>query len=283
MLGEIITKITVEYHIYYNGTIKYKLLDVTNSNEKRTDQELINERKVAKYIYYDKNNNKHKIGSYHIKVVNNLYSGSDYYKDRLGGKKIYLMDMRNKTSYFRKIDGLEVKFKMNINTVRYYANDITAASLLGAMLNTGYIDFTYNGSSNEKGQSIGGSITHKNGINLDMRYLRTDQTGKKVQLNLNNKEDDPCGWKGLDVERENKFLDELTRFGWKDKLSWEYWIKNPTEAEWKLWYNEWRKNNPNETELPVLKNITHNDNHHDHLHLHLHLQKYSPILEKINK
>lgn len=47
-----------------------------------------------------------------------------------------------------------------------------------------------------------------------MRYLRKDESGNGIHLNLNSETGDPCGWKGLDVERQNNFICELKRFGW---------------------------------------------------------------------
>lgn len=41
-------------------------------------------------------------------------------------------------------------------------------------------DFVYGGFSNEKGESIGGSLLHKNGYNGDFRYLRKDHSGQKL-------------------------------------------------------------------------------------------------------
>lgn len=70
-------------------------------------------------------------------------------------------------------------------------NDVSIASLIGAMLDCGYEDFIFNGFSDEEGRSE----SHKNGMNGDLRYLRKDKTGKNVYLTLDSENGDPCGWK----------------------------------------------------------------------------------------
>ena len=61
-------------------------------------------------------------------------------------------------------------------------NDVTLAAFYGAMLDCGYDDFVFNGFSNEKGESVGGSKSHKNGFNGDIRYLRTDKKGGRTDI-----------------------------------------------------------------------------------------------------
>lgn len=263
---------TIEYHIYYDGKIKYKLIDKTGNNTKKTEAELKNARNKAKYIYYDSSDKKHEIGTYDIIVAENTFFD---YKDKLGGNKIYLIDISSNISSYSSGD---VQFKLANNTSRPYANDITTASLLGAMLNTGYTDFTFNGGSNNKGESPAPSKSHKNGTNLDLRYLRKDKSGGAVHLDKNDETGDPCGWKGLDVERQNKFNAALILFGWGSVKAWNYWesINSPNTGKiWDEWYVEWKKQHPDETEKPVLKNIEHLANHNHHIHL----QSYNPTLE----
>ncbi|MTH46814.1 hypothetical protein [Intestinirhabdus alba] len=265
-------KATVEYHIYHNGKIKYRLIDETGNGTEKTQETLKNARTKAKYIYHDTAHNEHEIGTYDIVVTDNTYSD---YKDKLGGNKVYLINVSANISEYSKDD---IKFKLTINTVRPYANDVATASLLGAMLNTGYTDFTFNGGSNDKGESPAPSKSHKNGTNLDLRYLRKDKSGGVVHLNKNDEKGDPCGWKGLDVERQNKFIDALILFGWGSVKAWKYWDSTTspsTGKAWDEWYTEWKKEHPDETEKPILKNIGHLKNHHHHIHL----QSYNPTLE----
>ena len=136
----------------------------------------------------------------------------------------------------------------------YYMNDVSIASLLGAMIESNYDDLTFNGFSNERGESVGGSKSHKNGMNGDLRYLRKDKRGGKTDL-FNNGED--LGWKGLDEDRQNNFNDLLYKFGWKSMLS--------------QYYGE-RKNK-------ILRrcNNDSDNNHNDHLHI----QGYQPTLKEL--
>lgn len=270
-------KATVEYHIYHDGKIKYRLIDDTGDNQERTIQTLKNARNKAKYIYHDTADTEHELGTYNITSTTNTYTS---YSDKLGGDKIYLINMNDLSNY--ESADKTVRFSMAMNTTRPYANDVTTASLLGAMLNTGYTDFNFNGGSNNKGESPAPSTSHKNGMNLDLRYLRTDKSGGTVHLNTNAETGEPCGWKGLDVERQNTFTEELQRFGWGDVKAWEYWDStnsSATATEWNTWYTEWKKDHPDETEKPVLKNISHLANHHHHIHL----QNYSPTLQEIKE
>ncbi|EGW0488598.1 hypothetical protein JGA17_004517 [Salmonella enterica] len=267
---------SVEYHIYYDGKIKYKLIDETGNGVEKTEQALKDVQNKAKYIYHDSSNNEHEIGTYDIVVTEDTYADSRY-KDKLGGNMIYLINISDNVSGYSNGD---VQFELAINTERPYANDVTTASLLGAMLNTGYTDFNYNGGSNERGISPAPSSSHKNGMNLDMRYLRKDKSGDGIHLDLNGETGNPCGWKGLDIERQNKFIEELNRFGWGTILGWKYWdsTNSPnTGRAWDEWYAVWQSEHPGETERPVLKNITHAISHNHHIHL----QGYNPTLELI--
>ncbi|MDV2865161.1 hypothetical protein [Phytobacter ursingii] len=267
-------KSSIEYHIYHDGIIKYKLIDETGNGTDKTEYSLKNARSKAKYIYHDSSNNPYEIGTYDIVVTKDTYA-DDRYKDKLGGDMIYLINISDNISSY--LNG-NVRFTLSINTVRPYASDIATASLLGAMLNTGYTDFNYNGGSDSCGVSPAPSSSHKNGMNLDMRYLRKDESGNGIHLNLNSESGDPCGWKGLDVERQNRFIEELNRFGWGSILGWKYWDSNNspnTSATWNEWSAAWKTEHPNETESPILKNIKHAANHQHHIHL----QGYNPTLE----
>lgn len=106
-------------------------------------------------------------------------------------------------------------------------------------------------------------------MNLDMRYLRKDELGDQIHLDMNDETGSPCGWKGLDVERQNKFVAELKRFGWSSVLGWKYWDRSSSPATgttWDAWYAVWRTEYVNE-EVPVLKDITHDVGHQHHIHL----------------
>ena len=222
-----------EYNIYSeSGLIGYKI-----NNEKR---------ETCQYFYHDKKNEVHDIGRFQLTKIRNLYDNR--YKDRIAGEQIYLCDIRTLKNYSKEATAIALK----INTNRFFINDIALASLLGAMLDWGFNDFVFNGFSNEKGESVGDSKSHKNGLNGDLRYLRKDFSRKKIHLNLIQETGDPCGWKGLDEKRQNLFNDSLKKYGWKSMLSFKYNKK-------------------------LLNNTVHDKDHSDHLHI----QSFAPTLKKI--
>ena len=170
--------VIIQYHIYHNGTIEYQFVDEEgNWLEPTTDR--IENRNQVQYFYYDSNNEKpHEItGMCPVnitRIVNDYQDkaarakkeyGYEYYKDRIGGTHMYLANVGDIKPYTSS-DGT-VKFAWKMQTNRFYANDLTMASLLGAMLNTGYTDFYFHGGSNAGGESIGGSSSHINGMHLD--------------------------------------------------------------------------------------------------------------------
>jgi predicted chitinase len=225
----------IEYHIYSTGEIKYK-----KNNE---------ERKRVKYFYYDSTENKHDLGTYDLNKVKDNYGG--LYKDKLGDNAyVYLININKIKKYSKGT----IRFSLKINTTkRFYLNDVSMASLFGAILENGYTDHVFNGFSNKNGESVGGSHSHKNGMNGDLRYLRKDKSGNMVVLNQSSETGNPCGWKGMDEIRQNNFNDALYKFGWKSMLSWKY------------------NNNK------LLNHTTHYDGHNDHLHV----QGYNPTLIEI--
>jgi predicted chitinase len=227
----------VEYHIQITGEIQYKY-----KNEKR---------ETAAYFYHDSAGNIHDLGKYKLVKTKENYGG--VYKDKLGKdtENIYLIDIRTVKHQYRKDS---VGFTLAINTSRYYMNDVTMAALFGALLECNYDDFVFNGFSNEKGESVGGSKSHKNGMNGDLRYLRTDKGGGTTDLFSSS---EATGWKGLDETRQNTFNDALYKFGWKSMLSQNY----------------------GERDEKILNHCTNdkNRNHNDHLHI----QGFSPTLKEI--
>jgi hypothetical protein len=229
--------VDIEYHIQSSGEIQYKM-----KNEKR---------EMAEYFYHDSAGIIHKLGKYKLNKVKEIYGGN--YKDKLGKdtKNIYLIDIRIVNKNYN-LNGKS--FTLSVNTSRYYMNDVTIASLFGAMLECGYDDFVFNGFSNEKGESIGGSTSHMNGMNGDLRYLRTDKKGGTTDL-FNSSE--ASGWKGLDEDRQNNFNDALHKFGWKSMLSQSYGARR---------------------EKLLNKCTNDSDNNHND---HLHIQGYAPTLKEL--
>lgn len=234
----------IVFHIFQTGEIQFIINNVR--------------RKTVKYIYYDNENQQHDLGSYTISKVKKYYAEPQYY-DKLGKdtQYIYLVDIRNIKNYSSETK----KFQLKINTNRYYIADVVMASLFGAMLENSYLDYVFNGFSNEIGQSIGGSTSHKHGINGDLRYLRKDLSGERMNLFIEDETGDPCGWKGLDEERQNKFNDALYKFGWKSMLS-QYYGKTGSKKLLNHCSDDYKKK-------------AHND--------HLHLQGYKPVIKEIKK
>jgi hypothetical protein len=191
----------IEFHVYSDGRIE----EWMPKNNEQTE-------KKVKYLYHENTNTIHEIGEFIIKTIENKY-GNLY-----GGETVDLVDVRDLKNYISDT----VYFRLSINTVRYFMNTQTLGSLIGAMLVCSFNDFVFNGFSNEKGESIGGSQSHKNGFNGDFRYLRKDLSGKRVDLSISDETGDPCGWKGMAEERQNQFNDALYQFGWKKMLSWKY-------------------------------------------------------------
>lgn len=202
---KVISDADIEFHIFSNGgEIQYKI-----KNEKR---------RIAEYFYHDEKGVMHNIGKQTLKKISNKYGTK--YKDRIKGNSVYLVDIRHLKNYNNGIT--KFTLKMNPKTNRFFMNDVTLAALIGAMLDCGFDDFMFNGFSDSEGRSIGGSESHKNGMNGDLRYLRKDKSGQNIHLSFSSETGDPCGWKGLDEIRQNQFNDALYKFGWKSMLSWQF-------------------------------------------------------------
>lgn len=235
--ADILSDADIEYHIFFNGgEIHYKILNA--------------KREIAQYYYHDNKGNIHNLGKIKLKKIKDKYGGS--YKDRLNDtSNVYITDIRDIKPYSK--DNIVFKLVMNTNNERYYLNDVTIASLIGAIMDLSFPDFTFNGFSDSEGRSIAGSNSHKNGMNGDLRYLRKDKSGKNVHLTLASETGDPCGWKGMDEIRQNQFNDALYKYGWKSMLSWKF----------------------NSGRL-----LHHCIQYDDHYH-HLHVQSYKPTLKEI--
>ncbi|MDR0807027.1 MAG: chitinase [Enterobacteriaceae bacterium] len=227
----------ITYHIYWNskddGRIEKHIPSVI-------DEEFINK---YKYIYHDKSGCMHDLGVFIYETINNQYG------EKYGGEKIDLIDIRQLKNYSNG----NVKFSMTLNTSRYWINDKTLASLLGALLECGYDDFVFNGFSHKDGSS-NPSVSHKNGFNGDLRYLRKDRNGGRTNLFSSDKS---IGWAGVDIDRQNKFNDALFKFGWKSMLSQTFNVNKI--------FNHCKNDQANH----------HND--------HLHVQSYLPNYEEISK
>lgn len=217
----------VTYHIYWDGRIEKHIPKVIQKGYENK----------YKYVYHDEKGQKHEIGLANIKPTK---------KYGAKGGIVNLIDLRSVLKVYRNGDK---HYKLTMNSPRAYANEQTWASLLGAMLEVCFDDIVCNGFSMSDG-SPGKSISHLNGKNGDIRYLRKDKSGEKLDLAKTPDQ--------LDVSRQIAWNKALYRFGWKNFLGWTY-KKNGKVCEF-----------PHTTKYP------------DHNH-HLHLQGYSPNLKIIKE
>ncbi|MCD9612254.1 hypothetical protein LVK02_14965, partial [Tenacibaculum maritimum] len=230
------------FYIYDNGKIEKRIPKTIEEKYKKKYQ----------YLFIDKKKNEHDLGIFKYKTIKNKY-GVLY-----GGKTVDLINIDQLENY--KSDDGKTKFEIKINSSRKYLNSKTLASLLGAMLSCGHKDFVFNGFSHSNGGSKP-SVSHKNGYNGDFRYLRYNKKGGKTDLSVDNKS---IGWKGLDEIRQNKFHDELFKFGWKSMISQYYGERNEKGESTKL--------------LNHCKNDKKN-NHNDHLHIQSYKPDYTEVKE----
>ncbi|NRS88194.1 hypothetical protein HNQ02_001108 [Flavobacterium sp. 7E] len=222
----------VTYRIFFTGKIeKYIPKIIKKGNENK-----------YKYVYIDKKCNEFDLGDYTFKKTP-VYRGT---KDEF----VNLINLEEVPKYFKKGNH---QYHFNIDSERSYVNERTLASFFGAMLEVNYLDISCNGFSHEDGSSRP-SRSHINGNNGDFKYLRINKTmkcGSGTSLNISKSPD------ALDVRRQNKWIDALYKFGWKQMLGWSYTIDKKTE---------------------YLHHITHKTKNHHH---HLHVQSYEPQFKEI--
>jgi hypothetical protein len=197
---------------------------------------------TVRYEYHQNNGLITDLGTYTYSMTLNQYLDDPRYGT---SPLVSLIDVRQVVQ-----NGFTVSF--NSPNERFYMNLMTFGSLICAMRNSGYNDFTFNGFSTVEGLTVGGSNSHKNGFNGDLRYLRLDASGGNCYLNGNS-------WQQMDENRQNLFNDNLFNFKWFSMLS-QYYDKNR------------------------LLNHTSNDKkggHYDHLHVQgYNRDQYSVIYEE---
>ncbi|WP_264551512.1 hypothetical protein [Flavobacterium sp. N2038] len=234
----IMAKDVITYNIYSSGKI-----------ERNTPKQIESGfEKKYKYVYHDKKDKEHEICIVDFVTAKNWIVGSKVD----GGKGWEKRTAGGKTRYYQKGNGQVELVKVNLpiyhsegdvlidvgdNTDREYLNPRAFASMLGALAECGYSDFNFNGSTSLDGTGAP-SVTHVNGVSFDFRYLRKDKTGNNLYINT-----DP---NSLDVERQEKFIDALIKFGYSQFYSFNIKIKNQNF---------------------ILKNSTHLADHHHHLHI----------------
>ncbi len=161
-----------------------------------------------------------------------------------------LIQLPSQFSYANADFGTHFSFNVKPgNENEAYIHGNAFAALIGALASSNVQNLTIIGFSKSDGSSPSSSISHKNGINGDLRYLRTDNSGGRVLLNQSK----------FDIEKQNDFNNSLFKFGWKNMLSERF--KPYSQKEWMLLdhtrhYNKTRHNN------------------------HLHMQGFKPQLIK---
>ena len=208
--------------------------------------------KKVKYRYHDSTGDVYDLGTHDIIEAQKWKKGSKYLK--AGWKKIVTTDNDGSTinRYYQYDYGKvklikfklpityqkrKLKIKLNDNSSREYINPEAYACLLGAIAENDFLDLTLNGFTS-KDDTGAPSVSHFNGIAGDFRYLRKDKKIKSLHINTSPNE--------LDVNRQDKFIDALIKFGWNSFLSYDITL-NGTAFR--------------------LDNTTHKSNHHHHLHL----------------
>lgn len=225
---------TVTFHIYPDGRIeKYIPKIIKPGYEKK-----------YKYVYHDKENILHGLGTYDI-IPTQMFRG----------KKGILVNLINIDKVRKTYKKGNYQYTFNVDSPRKYVNEKTLASIFGAMLEVNYNDISCNGFSHPDGSSRP-SVSHINGNNGDFKYLRKD---KKLMFGDGTSLDIRANPDMLDDVRQNRWINALFRFGWKSMLGWTY------KRNGKIHYLD---------HLP--KN---SDNHHHHLHL----QGYKPNFKEIKE
>ena len=254
----------IEQHIYHNGEISKEEYDQAQK---------------VKFIYHDKTDNEHNLGTFEITwtqawlrgvnkksknyerlVANNLKA----WKKEVSGTTTtyYLYDGKHKaplvtpyngnTTYSYKENGVVIV--MSESTSREFHNPVGLATIFGALAEVKYEDVVSNGSVASDGHGAP-SVSHINGFNADFKYLRKDKKRGSIDVGIspiyvNNSE--------LDVTRQNDFLEALHKFGWgttKNNLS--HYI--------------------DATKKTLLKYCQKDDFHKDHLHI----QGFKPNYRKL--
>lgn len=184
----------------------------------------------AHYIYYNAQGKEYDFG-----IFEGVEATRWTRKNSLGTGRIHLMD----ASCLGANPARKFGFRFT-GTGRRYLSQPALASLIGALMESGYDDVTSTGFSMPDG-SPGVSASHINGENGDFRFLRTDHS-----LNTPTYLNTTAGVDALDEGRQNTFNNALYKFGWTTQLAWRY-TKNGEQR--------------------LLSRTVHYAGHHHHLHV----------------
>jgi hypothetical protein len=178
----------VTYHIYNDGKIEKHIPKIIKEEFKSK----------YSYVYHDSKDIEHSIGSFKFFKTIEMNPGN------VSGKNdVELIDARQFKGYSK--DDLKFKFlTWNSDSDRWFINPECFAGLLGAMANNNINFIGFNGFSNIKAESVGGSKSHRNGKRGDLRYLSNKKNGEPILLTSSN----------FDFDFQNTFNDSLFLFGW---------------------------------------------------------------------
>lgn len=223
--------------------LTYRILYEDGSLERITPDHINPEKtNTVRYIYVDSSETEHDLGEFQFTTAQRVGSGN-----ALAAGTSRLIDLRDVEDYSSGDIGFGFHYDTRL-TLRPYIADHALASLFGAMLDTGFDDVSCNGFSDHRGHSIGGSSSHRNGVNGDFKYFRADGTTQtQGSLHINTSPE------LMDEARQNSFNDALYKYGWHDLRAWRYTING---------------------ENKLLNHSQHLSNHHHHLHL----QGYNPTI-----
>ncbi len=179
----------VTFHIYHDGRIEKHIPKFIKAGYEHK----------YKYVFHTLDQTIHNLCVVEWIETNKMKKGNILVE----GEKVELIDVRQFKGY--KGDNLSIKFRtMNSDSGRFYISPECFASLLGAMGILNIDDLGFNGFSDEKARSVGGSKSHLNGACGDLRYLSTNKDGGRTLLSD----------KHFDFERQKEFCEALHLFGW---------------------------------------------------------------------
>ncbi len=151
-------------------------------------------------FFYDELDNEHLFGDFALTRPNWIATANYLTSHYLDGRST-LLDAND----FLPYSSGEVRISLLMNTVTRRHVDVGCfAALLSAMAAHNITRLGFNGFSNNLGQSIGGSVSHRNGLRGDLRYLRTAMDGAACLLS------DPQ----FDEDLQTDFHNSLHNFGW---------------------------------------------------------------------
>jgi hypothetical protein len=184
------------FYEIFKSTNSYNYVQVASGVAGRLIGKIINNQTFepkSAYFYHDEDDNEHYFGDFEITTTPKWPA--------LNPADLIKMVVATLLAPYNK-NGVNIGF-LTDNSDRDYINLDCFAGLLGAMAVNNIADLGFNGFSMADG-SPGASVSHINGVNGDLRYLRTTNDGQACLLTDAQ----------FDFDRQNNFNDSLFAFGW---------------------------------------------------------------------